>query len=87
MKNSTPRPPIFYGTDEYRTIIVVLLVIVICIGFFGNLMVYSAISYRQKQKRTSTNYLLMNIAVADLLVGGAASHSVNRLYMVIPPAR
>ena len=68
MKNSTPRPPIFYGTDEYRTIIVVLLVIVICIGFFGNLMVYSAISYRKKQKRTSTNYLLMNIAVADLLV-------------------
>lgn len=60
--------PGFYGTDEYKTITVVLLIIVISIGFLGNLGVYGAISQSQKHKRNSRNYLLMNIAVADLLV-------------------
>ena len=58
----------FYGTDEYRTIIVVLLAVLIAFGFIGNSAVYGAISQRQKHYKTSSNLLLMNIAVADLLV-------------------
>lgn len=61
-------PAIFYGSDEHITAIIVLLTVVIALGFIGNLAVFGAISQRQKHDMTSTNYLLMNIAVADLLV-------------------
>ena len=57
-----------YGTDEYQTILVVLLIVVIALGFVGNLAIYGAISQRQKRSKTASNYLLINIAIADLLV-------------------
>ena len=67
--NAQPDPaPEFYGTDEYKTIIVALLAIVIVVGFVGNLAVFGAISQRQKWSTTSSYFLLMNIAIADLLV-------------------
>ena len=58
----------FYGTDEYQTIIVVLLTVVIVFGFLGNLTVIGTIFQRQRNLKTSSNYLIMNIAMADLLV-------------------
>lgn len=58
----------FYGTDEFQTIIVVLLTVVIVFGFLGNLTVIGTIFQRQRSFKTSSNYLIMNIAVADLLV-------------------
>ena len=57
-----------YGTDEYQTILVVLLIVVIALGFVGNLAIYGSISQRQKLSKTASNYLLINIAIADLLV-------------------
>lgn len=58
----------FYGTDEFRTIIVVLLTVVIVFGILGNLAVVGTLLQRQRNLKTSSNYLIMNIAVADLLV-------------------
>lgn len=71
--SSSPREPEigamgFYGTDEFKTIIVVLLTVVIVLGFLGNLTVIGTIFQRQRSLKTSSNYLIMNIAVADLLV-------------------
>ena len=70
--SSVPRDEIgamgFYGTDEFQTIIVVLLTVVIVFGFLGNLTVIGTIFQRQRNPKTSSNYLIMNIAVADLLV-------------------
>lgn len=65
---TTQAPEPVYGTDEYKTIIVVLLAIVIALGFCGNLAVFGAISQRQKSNTTSSYLLLINIAIADLLV-------------------
>ena len=58
----------FYGTNEFETIIVVLLTVVIVFGFLGNLTVIGTIFQRQRSLKTSSNYLIMNIAFADLLV-------------------
>ena len=58
----------FYGTDEFQTIIVVLLTVVIVFGFLGNLTVIGTIFQRQRNLKTSSNYLIMNIAMADLFV-------------------
>jgi len=58
----------FYGTDEFQTIIVVLLTVVIVFGFLGNLTVIGTIFQRQRSFKTSSDYLITNIAVADLLV-------------------
>ncbi|KAL9971865.1 hypothetical protein ACROYT_G018081 [Oculina patagonica] len=58
----------FYGTNEFETIIVVLLSFVIVFGFLGNLTVIGTIFQRQRNLKTSSNYLIMNIAIADLLV-------------------
>ena len=58
----------FYETNEFTTIIVVLLTVVIVFGFLGNLTVIGTIFQRQRNLKTPSNYLIMNIAVADLLV-------------------
>lgn len=58
----------FYGTDEYSTIIVALLTIIIVFGILGNLAVIGTLLQRQRIQKTSSNYLIINIAIADLLV-------------------
>ena len=58
----------FYGSKAYRTIVVLLLSVVIILGFLGNVAVISAVSQRHKNIKSPSNYLIMNIAVADLLV-------------------
>ena len=64
----TTKQPAFYGTDEHQTIIVVLLSLVMALGFIANSAVICALSQRQKQSASVTNYLLMNISIADLLI-------------------
>ena len=54
--------------DDMRTIIAALLTVVMVLGFLGNSSVIGAIFQRQRNLKTSSNYLIMNIAVADLLV-------------------
>ena len=58
----------FYGSKAYRTIVVLLLSVVTILGFLGNVAVISAVSQRHKNIKSPSNYLIMNIAVADLLV-------------------
>ena len=58
----------FYGTDEYSAIIVALLTVVIVFGVLGNLAVIGTLFQRQRNLKTSSNYLIINIAVSDLLV-------------------
>lgn len=68
-----------FGEEVDRNYWALLLVIVPCVTIFGNVLVILSV-YRERTLQTCTNYFIVSLALADLLVAiGAMPFAVYAL--------
>lgn len=81
IKNSSLNQTVF-GEEANRNYWALLLVIVPCVTIFGNVLVILSV-YRERTLQTVTNYFIVSLALADLLVAiGAMPFAVYALVSV-----
>lgn len=78
-KNNSNNQTIFDSEESSRNYWALLLIIVPCVTIFGNVLVILSV-YRERTLQTVTNYFIVSLALADLLVAvGAMPFAVYAL--------
>lgn len=78
-RNSSTNQTTIEGEETVRNYWALFLILVPCITIFGNVLVILSV-YRERTLQTCTNYFIVSLALADLLVAiGAMPFAVYAL--------